>query len=133
MGTVEMAELKFIEKVAERAGVPEDQAASLTEATLRTLAERLTAGEADDLPAHLPDQFRAWLIKFQEPAPDFPLDEFVRRVTERADVDRDVAERGIVAVMDCTHDAVMNEEFDDIISQLPHEFEELLRPAMRRR
>jgi uncharacterized protein (DUF2267 family) len=128
-----MAELKFIEKVAERAGVPEDQAASLTEGTLRTLAERLTAGEAEDLPAHLPDQFRAWLIKFQEPAPDFPFDEFVRRVTERAGVERDIAERGIRAVLETTHDAVMNEEFHDVLSQLPREFEELLNAPTRRR
>jgi uncharacterized protein (DUF2267 family) len=128
-----MAELKFIEKVAERTGVPEDQAASLTEATLRTLAERLTAGEADDLPAHLPDQFRALLIKSQEPAPDFPFDEFVRRVAERAGVERDRAEEGIRAVLQVMHDVVGHKEFQDVMSQLPREFGELLNATPRRR
>jgi uncharacterized protein (DUF2267 family) len=128
-----MAELQFIEKVAERAGVSEDQAAALSDATMRTLAERLTAGEADDLPAHLPDRFRALLIKSQEPAPDFPLAEFIRRVAERAGVGRDVAERGIGAVLQVTHDLVGHKEFHDVMSQLPHDFVELLNVTPRRR
>jgi uncharacterized protein (DUF2267 family) len=120
-----MAELKFIETVAERAGVSEDQAASLTEATLRTLTERLTAGEADDLPPHLPDQFRAFLIKSQEPAPNFPFGEFVRRVAERAGVERGIAERGIRAVLQTMRPLVGDREFDEVMSQLPREFGEL--------
>lgn len=128
-----MAELAFIDKVAERAGVPEDRAAALTEATLRTLAERLTAGEADDLPAHLPDRFRALLIRSQEPAPDFPFDEFVHRVTERAGVPRDVAERGIGAVLQVMHDVVGHKEFRDVMSQLPREFDELMDASHRQR
>jgi uncharacterized protein (DUF2267 family) len=126
-----MAELKFVEKVAQRAGVPEDQAASLTEATLSTLTERITAGEADDLPPHLPDQFRALLIKFQEPAEGFPFDEFVRRVGERAGVERDVARRGIRAVLQAMHDIVGHREFEDVMSQLPREFGELLHATPR--
>jgi uncharacterized protein (DUF2267 family) len=121
-----MAELKFIEKVAERADVREDQAAALTEATLRTLGERLSAGEADDLPPHLPDRFRNLLIKSQEPAPGFPFDEFVRRVAERAGVDRDLAERGIGTVLQVMHDVVGHKEFQDVMSQLPREFGRLV-------
>ncbi|NJC73140.1 DUF2267 domain-containing protein [Planosporangium thailandense] len=128
-----MAELAFIDKVAERAGVPEDQARALTEATLRTLAERLTAGEADDLPAHLPDQFRALLIKGQEPAPDFPLDEFVDRVAGRAGVPRAIAERGIGSVLQAMHDAVGHKEFRDVMSQLPREFGDLMDLSHRQR
>jgi uncharacterized protein (DUF2267 family) len=128
-----MAELRFIETVAERARVPEDQAASLTEATLRTLTERITAGEADDLPDRLPDQFRPLLIKFPEPAEGFPLDEFIRRVAERAGVGRDVAERGVRAVLQTMHPLIGDREFDEVMAQLPREFEELVQTTPRRR
>lgn len=94
-----MAELAFIETVAERAGVPEDQAVALIEATLRTLTERISAGEAADAAAHMPDRFRPLLIKSRENAEAFPIDEFIRRVAERAGVGPDVAER--VCVRSC--------------------------------
>jgi uncharacterized protein (DUF2267 family) len=128
-----MAELKFIETVAERAGVPEDQAASLTEATLRTLTERITAGEADDLPKHLPDQFGPLLIKFPEPAEGFPFDEFIQRVAERAGVERDLAQRGVRAVLQTMHPLVGEKEFGDVMSQLPREFGELVQTTPRPR
>ncbi|GII25662.1 DUF2267 domain-containing protein [Planosporangium mesophilum] len=133
-----MAELRFIETVAERARVAEDQAASLTEATLRTLTERITAGEADDLPARLPDQFRPLLIKFTEPAQGFPYEEFIARVAQRAGVEHDIAERGVRAVLQTMHPLVGDREFDEVMAQLPHQFRELVQtapqqPAPRRR
>jgi uncharacterized protein (DUF2267 family) len=128
-----MAELKFVETVAERAHVPEDQAASLTEATLRTLTERITAGEADDLTPRLPDQFRPFLIKFPEPAERFSLDEFIHRVAERAGVERDTAQRGVRAVLQTMHPLVGAREFDEVMSQLPREFGELAQVPYRPR
>jgi uncharacterized protein (DUF2267 family) len=50
-----MAQLRFIDKVAERAHVPEDQAVALTEATLRTLAARLNGAR----PATWPSGYRS--------------------------------------------------------------------------
>ena len=46
----------FIAKVAERAGTPRGEAEALARATLQTLAERITGGEAQDLAAQLPKQ-----------------------------------------------------------------------------
>jgi uncharacterized protein (DUF2267 family) len=46
---------EFITSVRER-GVPPEEAETLTHATLRVLAERLTGGEADDLRAQLPGE-----------------------------------------------------------------------------
>ncbi len=122
-----MAELAFIETVAERAGVPEDQAVALIEATLRTLTERISAGEAADAAAHMPDRFRPLLIKSRENAEAFPIDEFIRRVAERAGVGPDVAERGVRAVLQTMRNLVGHKEFEDIMSQLPREFGELVR------
>ena len=61
-----MAEVAFIDKVAERAGVPEETARLLTEGTLLTLAARISGGEAEDLAERVPDQIRSYLIKLSE-------------------------------------------------------------------
>ena len=45
---------EFIGSVAERAGVSSEEAEPLARAVLRTLAERITGGEARDLAAQLP-------------------------------------------------------------------------------
>ena|SRR5690349_22275855 len=66
----------FESKVAERAGVPPDQAQALIRATLQTLAERITGGEAHDLAAQLPKQMKEWLEKDPgAPAESFGLEE----------------------------------------------------------
>lgn len=63
----------FIEKVCERAGVTLDQAEALNRATLLTLAERITGGEAWDLAGRLPKEFRGLLSKNKEDAETFDL------------------------------------------------------------
>jgi uncharacterized protein (DUF2267 family) len=117
-----VAELMFFERVAEGAGVPRDVAEPLTEATLGTLTERIGAGEAEDLAARMPDPLRGYLIKSRELAEPFPFDEFVRRVTVRAGVSPDVAERGIRAVLQTMRSIVGQREFEEALSQLPKEF-----------
>ena len=44
----------FTRTTAERAGVPEETAERIEHATLRTLADRISGGEAQDLAAQLP-------------------------------------------------------------------------------
>ncbi|MEU7813023.1 DUF2267 domain-containing protein [Pseudonocardia sp. NPDC049154] len=44
----------FTKTTAERAGLPEETAERIEHATLRTLADRITGGEAQDLAAQLP-------------------------------------------------------------------------------
>jgi uncharacterized protein (DUF2267 family) len=124
-----MAELAFIEKVAERAGVPEDTARLLTEGTLLTLAARISGGEAEDLADRVPDQLRPYLVKLTEPPVPFSYDEFMRRVAEHAGVDRATAERGVAAALSALHDTVGHKEFTDAMSQLPREFHQLLSDA----
>ena len=117
-----MAELTFFERVAEQAGVSPNAAEILTEATLGTLTERISGGEAEDLAARMPDPLRPFLIKARESPEAFSFDEFVRRVTVRAGVDPDVAERGIRAVLRTMPSIVGQKEFEDALSQLPKEF-----------
>jgi uncharacterized protein (DUF2267 family) len=116
---------EFIAQVAQKAGLSEEDAARLTGATLATLAERITGGEARDLAAQLPAPLQTALISAHEYAEAFSFKEFVERTAERAGTDPDVAEVAIAAVFATLRDAVTPGEFDDVLSQLPAEFHRL--------
>jgi uncharacterized protein (DUF2267 family) len=118
----------FIETEAQRAGVPEDQAENLARATLETLADRISGGEFDDLTAQLPKPLKDEVHPRREEAEAFDVDEFIRRVSRRAHVDEDTARAGAVATLVTVREAVTPGEFDDITSQLPQEYRELVGP-----
>jgi uncharacterized protein (DUF2267 family) len=120
----------FTRTTAERAGVPEEAAERIEHATLRTLADRISGGEAQDLAAQLPSPFRDDLRAPREDAQAFGVDEFVRRVAERGDVDLDEARTGAAAVLITVREAVTPGELDDVLSQLPQEYRELVGPIV---
>jgi uncharacterized protein (DUF2267 family) len=116
---------EFIAHVAQNAELSEEDAATLTRATLATLAERISGGEAQDLAAQLPAALQTALISAHENAEAFSFKEFVDRTAERAGTDTDVAEVAIAAVLATLRDAVTPGEFDDVLSQLPADFHRL--------
>ncbi|MER7889436.1 DUF2267 domain-containing protein [Micromonospora sp. NPDC094482] len=125
-----MAELKFFDKVAARAGVPDDTARALSEATLRTLAERISGGEAADLAGHVAHELRPLLARAAQEEPEvFAYDEFLRRVAERAGVGPQLAERGAGAVLQTLHRVVGHREFERALAQLPTEIQALAQPV----
>jgi uncharacterized protein (DUF2267 family) len=117
---------EFLESVTIRGRLSPEQAERLTEVTLTVLADRISAGEAEDLAAQLPKGVRDWLVSKEEPAQKFDLEEFVRRVSERAAVDLDTATRGARAVLSTIRRAVTTGEFEDVLAQLPKEFREFI-------
>src|SRR5690348_13959187 len=119
---------EFIDAAAIRAGVSPDDAEMLTYATLQTLAERLTGGEAADLASQLPVWLQDTLHKDFEQAEDFGLEEFVQRVGVNAGTDTALAWQGVRAVMTTLQDAVSRGEFDDVMAQLPDEYLNVLQP-----
>ena len=120
---------EFVTEVADRTGMGRDEAESLVRATLRTLAERLSGGEAEDLRAQLPKQLQPELIPPQEEAQGFGVEEFARRVAARSGIDEADAGAGVVAVLSVIRDAVSPGEFDDVLSQLGRDFAELVEAA----
>ncbi|MEV1332029.1 DUF2267 domain-containing protein [Micromonospora costi] len=125
-----MAELSFFDKVADRAGVPEETARALTEATLRTLAERISGGEAAELADHVAHELRPLLARADAEEPQvFAYDEFVRRVAERAQVGPRLAEQGAGAVLQTLHRVVGHREFRQALAQLPTEIQALAEPV----
>jgi uncharacterized protein (DUF2267 family) len=120
---------EFIGGVAERAGVSTDDAEALTHATLQTLADRISGGEAEDVAAGLPDVLQSLMLPPRaKQAERFGLDEFLRRVSDRAGVPAAQARDGARAVLTTVRETVEG-EFEDVMMQLPREFEELVGPT----
>lgn len=119
----------FIRNVAELAGVSTDHAEALTRATLFTLGERITGGEVRDLAQRLPMELAPPRIPPEERAEKFGVEEFVRRVAERAHVDEKEARVGTRAVLFTLRRAAGN-EFRDVVAQLPHEFTDFVGAAI---
>jgi putative intracellular protease/amidase/uncharacterized protein (DUF2267 family) len=119
----------FSKAVAEAAGTDGEAAERAIEATLVTLGERISEGEAEDLARHLPDSL-ARLIVQPGDAQGFGADEFFRRVAEREGTDPETAERHARAVVAALALREGRKELHDMISQLPRELRDrLLAPA----
>jgi uncharacterized protein (DUF2267 family) len=119
----------FLSTVEQVGGLTREQAERAIEATLRTLAERITGGEARDVAAFLPEEVRPFLTETREEAEPFDVDEFHRRVAEREGVDRRTAAAHARAVFVALGVAVAPGELRDMVAQLPRDFEPLLQAA----
>jgi putative intracellular protease/amidase/uncharacterized protein (DUF2267 family) len=115
----------FTKTVAELADVDADVAERAIDATLRTLGERISEGEAEDLARHLPDSL-AQVIVQRGDAQGFGADEFFRRIAEREGTDPDTAERHAAAVVAALARREGHKELHDMINQLPRELRERL-------
>jgi uncharacterized protein (DUF2267 family) len=118
---------EFLDRVSEmtKDAVPADPERA-TSATLQTLKERITGGEADDLASQLPAGIKEYLSEERsEEAESFSLPQFYERVASRED--RNVGEatyhaRSVVGVL---RQATSGGELEDIKAQLPKEYEPL--------
>ena len=95
-------------------------------ATLETLSERITGGESRDLAEQLPGELQGPLQQAAEAAEDFSIEEIFRRVAKREGVDVDTARKDVPAVMTVLGEALTQGELDDVVAQLPPEFNERL-------
>jgi uncharacterized protein (DUF2267 family) len=116
----------FTKTAAQRAGLPEETTERLERATLATLADRITGGEAEDLASQLPAPLKDAAAPRSEQGERFDVDEFIRRVADRAQVDPEQARAGAAAVLATLRDAVTPGEFEDVVSQLPNDYRELV-------
>ncbi len=128
-GAGQVDDNEFIDSVASRTGASAEQATAIARATLTTLAERIDGGQARDLADQLPEGLRAYTFAPHEDAERFGLDVFVQRVGGRADVDPELAEAGIRAVLDTIRAATTADEYDDVIAHLPAELWQVADPV----
>jgi uncharacterized protein (DUF2267 family) len=115
--------------VADRAGLSPDAARKAVDAVLETLAERIAAGEVDDLIARFPLELRPPLERGKQrgdgKAVRMSLDEFVRRVAEREGVPPAAAREHVAAVFATLRGLLPDAEWRDVTAQLPHDYEAL--------
>jgi uncharacterized protein (DUF2267 family) len=117
--------------VARALGIDRAQAERATRAVLRTLAERLSVGEARDLAERLPAPLSGWLYTTTGPEP-FRYDEFLRRIAEREETDVGTAARDARAVFWALGETVGRDEIEDVAAELPHDFAEVVDEARGR-
>jgi uncharacterized protein (DUF2267 family) len=123
---------QFITIVEQTAKLSRDEAEAAARATLQTLAERISAGQARDLAEQLPPELAPWLATLGGAEP-FGVDEFLRRVAEREGADVSRAERDARAVFAALGRCVRRrDELDDVASELPKDFGPLLDELQQR-
>lgn len=123
---------RFLDIVGLKAGLPRDDAERAARATLQTLAERLSAGQARDLADRLPPELAPYAAS-TTPADAFDVDEFIRRVAEREGIDDlGSAERHAQAVFAALGRTVGEDEVADMVSELPKGFLPLVAEAQHR-
>lgn len=116
---------EFIGEVQHRAELPSrGRAIRATRAVLTTLGERLQPGEAGDLAAELPLEID-YFVQDADSGQLFDYQEFVQRVSERANADPEDANFYAKVVFDVVDDATLETEFDDVTDQLPSEYDDL--------
>jgi uncharacterized protein (DUF2267 family) len=120
---------RFVTTIQQKAGISWEKAERAARATLETLAERISGGEARDLAADLPSEVRGWLLGAPGEAESFGPDEFVRRVAEREGVDTDTAEQHARAVLTALARLERSGEIADLLAELPKDYARLLGDA----
>jgi uncharacterized protein (DUF2267 family) len=115
---------EFVQRVQQFAQVDDiDKVVRAIHATLQTLVEHLSGGEAHDLRHKLPTEFMRSVYKTHEEAEAFPLSEFFSRISERAGVSEAEARTFAIAVMLTLREAIDKKELADIFAQLPEEYD----------
>ena len=124
---------RFITTIEQRAGISWAGAERAARATLQTLGERISSGQARELAEDLPPELRGWLLDDGVEAQDFDAGEFLRRVAEREEVDPETAEHHAKAVFIALARLVRGEEIARMAAQLPDGYKALLHETRRRR
>ncbi len=116
---------QFMATVCERSALEREQADRAVAATLTALSRRLTPEEANDLAGQLPRELKSPFTGERAPAERFGADDFLLRVADAAELDDEEARRAVGAVLTTIRDTVSAELLDDVLAQLPREFEPL--------
>lgn len=122
---------EFIKSVQERAGIDSsDEAVALIRATLETLADHPAGNASAKLAAQLPEGIGELITNHkpseQTEGENFGVEEFVRRVGERAGIgEANTAALFASSVLAIVQDAVSREEFDKLRATFPAEYNTL--------
>jgi len=119
---------QFLVTVQQKAGISREKAVLAARATLETLAERLSSGEARDLAEQLPPELTPYLPPRGD-AEGFDVEEFLRRIAEREGVDVATANRHARAVFAALGRFVDEHELADMAAELSKDYAALVAEA----
>ncbi|MEV7007827.1 DUF2267 domain-containing protein [Streptosporangium sp. NPDC051022] len=122
---------EFIDTLKQYADLGTEEAERAARATLETLGERLSTSEGRGVLQRLPARAKPWIQPERDPEP-FDVDEFLRRVAEREEVDVEVAARHAREVFWVLGEVVEPEAVADMAACLPEDFDSLIVEAQRR-
>lgn len=122
---------RFLATIQRGAELDRDHAERAAMATLVTLAERIPRGRAQELAEDLPERLRDWLADAKDRPEDFRVEEFFRRVADREEVDGATAAQHARIVFRALSRVAPAYELDDLVDELPHEFEPLVGDVAR--
>ena len=112
---------EMVNEVKTRINIDSDEAAERAiSATLSTLGERITAGEAEHLSAQLPFEAGRHLTE-QETKKDFGIDQFYETISQRESIGFPMAKEHARAVMSVMSEMVTPGEMQDTLDHLPEE------------
>lgn len=122
-----MREEEQHETIRERGALESTEAArDAARATLETLGERITKGEAEVLAEGLPDELAGAVAGPGGEAEAFDAEEFVDRVSDREEAaDPEAAVRHVEATLETIGDRSNRSEWRDVRRQLPDEYASL--------
>lgn len=104
-----------------------DEARVAARTTVRTLGERISRGEAENVATYLQGDAEEWILDEDlEQAAAFGVEEFVDRIADRAGVSDDQAQVYARAVTDVLEDVVPTRELRQATAQLPPEYDAVL-------
>jgi uncharacterized protein (DUF2267 family) len=115
----------FIGTIGRRTSLAGPEAERAARATLATLAERISPGEARELAERLPVELRPDLERDVRRLP-LSAEDFVWRVHEREEVPAPEAERHVRAVFAALRETVDHPEIADLASEMPADLVALL-------
>lgn len=119
---------EFIFRVQSLAGLDAaEDARVVSQAAITTLGECLTTEEAEDLASQLPKGLKEYLTEenYSSRAAGYSLEEFYRRVGERAGLHLGEAKSRSRAVAQALEDAVSETEVQDMRALLPSDLDSL--------
>jgi len=112
-----MKHQEFFRRVADRSGLTRQESSDISRATLLAMADRISGDAARELASHLPDRLAESLRAGGEPAKQYDMDVFARRVRRHAGLSPHDTTSGLTAVLVTLRDAAP-EAADEAISQL---------------
>ncbi|WP_129843251.1 DUF2267 domain-containing protein [Streptomyces sp. RFCAC02] len=116
---------EFLSKVRESGDYPDEEAATVVEAVVRTLGERLPAHSSQHLADQLPDPVADILEGAGDGGTTWGVSEFITQVATYAGEDEETAETDTRNVFSAITERVSGGEMNKLLSQLPSGYADL--------